>query len=234
MCWRLSTPEGAACQASFYRKFKHLGENGFTFSGLERDKSLSPDAPGKFYSVVKERVEAYLATKHKSPRAGWLLLIKAVILVSLVVGSYTAALVIGEGWILIPLGVVFAVSALLLAINVGHDASHDAVFCSPILNLILQRACFLLTGINGYLWRMRHLNSHHLFPNVNGSDTDIDENPYNFSITGVVNAPAVPEATVLGNSVVIADGDTTPSTTDGTDFGTVAQGGAAIRRPQPD
>src|SRR5262249_5601159 len=121
--------------------------------------------------------EAYLASAHKSPRAGWVLLVKALILVSLVVGSYAAILVIGKGWILIPLGVVFAVSALLLAINVGHDASHDAVFKSRLLNFILHRACFLLTGINGYLWRMRHLNSHHLFPNVNGSDTDIDENP---------------------------------------------------------
>lgn len=138
---------------------------------------FEPEKVGGFYSVAKERVEAYLANAHKSPRAGWMLLLKAVIFISLVAGSYAAILIIGEGWILLPLGVVFAVSALLLAINIGHDASHDAVFRSPLLNIIVQRACFLPTGINAYLWRMRHLNSHHLFPNVNGSDTDIDENP---------------------------------------------------------
>jgi hypothetical protein len=55
-------------------------------------------------------------------------------------------------------------------------------------------------------------------------NNDSDENPFNFSITGFVNPPLAPEIAVLGNGVNIVDGDTTPSTTDGTDFGTVAQG----------
>ena len=40
----------------------------------------------------------------------------------------------------------------------------------------------------------------------------------------------VPEITVLGNGVPIADDDATPSATDGTNFGSVAQGGPAISR----
>jgi uncharacterized repeat protein (TIGR02543 family) len=39
-----------------------------------------------------------------------------------------------------------------------------------------------------------------------------------------------PEVTVLGNGLSIADGDTTPSTNDYTDFGSVVQGGSAISR----
>jgi hypothetical protein len=39
-----------------------------------------------------------------------------------------------------------------------------------------------------------------------------------------------PEITVLGNGVSIADGDATPSAADGTDFGSVAQGGTPISR----
>jgi hypothetical protein len=38
------------------------------------------------------------------------------------------------------------------------------------------------------------------------------------------------EITVLGNEVSIADGDATPSATDGTDFGSVAQGSPAVSR----
>src|SRR5262249_20703362 len=38
--------------------------------------------------------------------------------------------------------------------------------------------------------------------------------------------PPPPEITVLGNSVSIADSDTTPSISDFTDFGSVTQGGA--------
>jgi uncharacterized delta-60 repeat protein len=62
------------------------------------------------------------------------------------------------------------------------------------------------------------------------STNDADENPFNFAITGEVTVPTAPEITVLGNGFSIADGDTTPSATDGTDFGSVVQGGTAILR----
>jgi hypothetical protein len=60
---------------------------------------------------------------------------------------------------------------------------------------------------------------------LNFTTNDSDENPFNFRITGTVGFP--PEIVVRGRSVSIADGDTTPSTADNTDFGTVAQGGFA-------
>ncbi len=56
---------------------------------------------------------------------------------------------------------------------------------------------------------------------------DGNENPFNFTITGFVQ-PSTPEITVLGNDIVITDGDTTPSASDGTDFGTVAWGQAPV------
>jgi uncharacterized delta-60 repeat protein len=64
---------------------------------------------------------------------------------------------------------------------------------------------------------------------ISFSTNDPDENPFNFTISGTVQAPA-PEIAVLGNSIVIADGDATPSTTDGTDFGSVLQDAAAVSR----
>ena len=48
-------------------------------------------------------------------------------------------------------------------------------------------------------------------------NTDADENPYNFNIHGYGLAS---EIKIEGNSQVIVDGDTTPSSTDHTDFGT--------------
>jgi len=50
-------------------------------------------------------------------------------------------------------------------------------------------------------------------------NNDSDENPFNFAIRGT--GTAVPEIDVTGNGVSIADGDTTPSTGDATNFGTV-------------
>jgi len=57
---------------------------------------------------------------------------------------------------------------------------------------------------------------------------DTDENPFNFTISGVVTDEA--EVTVLGNGVAVSDGDTTPSTDDHTNVGSVVLGAAPISR----
>ena len=51
-------------------------------------------------------------------------------------------------------------------------------------------------------------------------NNDYDESPYDFMIKG--NVGGTPEIEVTGNNVTIPDGDTTPITLDGTDFGAVA------------
>ena len=132
-----------------------------------------------FYRAARARVDDYFRTSGKRRGAGPLFALKAALYVGLVAGSY--ALLLSQVWgpkSLLPLGLVFGVASLLLAINVGHDAAHRVVTRSPALNDAVQRLAFVLIGVDGYLWRLRHLKSHHLFPNVNGSDTDIDENPF--------------------------------------------------------
>lgn len=57
-------------------------------------------------------------------------------------------------------------------------------------------------------------------------NNDSNENPYNFTIQGTgVN----PEIDIQGNATSIVDGDTTPSTTDWTDYGTVSLGQNSTR-----
>jgi len=56
------------------------------------------------------------------------------------------------------------------------------------------------------------------------ANNDSNENPYNFNIQGTGTAAPVSEMDVQGNTVSIADGDTTPATADDTDFGTVTVG----------
>jgi hypothetical protein len=59
------------------------------------------------------------------------------------------------------------------------------------------------------------------------ANNDTDENPYNYSITGegLVSAP---EIEVEGNSTIIADGDSSPSFGDDTDFGATDIAGGTI------
>ena len=35
-----------------------------------------------------------------------------------------------------------------------------------------------MQGVNATLWKKRHISSHHIFPNVDGCDADIDDNPF--------------------------------------------------------
>ncbi len=46
----------------------------------------------------------------------------------------------------------------------------------------------------------------------------------------IIRGPSAPEVSVFGKLLPISDGDTTPSTTDGTNFGSVALGGTPISR----
>ena len=64
---------------------------------------------------------------------------------------------------------------------------------------------------------------------ISFTNSDSNENPYNFRITGRTE-PGPPEITVLGNGLVIRDGDATPDSADGTDFGIVGQGSPAVSR----
>src|SRR5205085_9808162 len=50
---------------------------------------------------------------------------------------------------------------------------------------------------------------------------------FSFAIRGTVTPAPAPEITVLHTAVTIQSGDTTPSATDGTDFGSVGQGQTA-------
>ena len=57
------------------------------------------------------------------------------------------------------------------------------------------------------------------------ANNDSNENPYDFSISGT---GATPEINIQGNSTNISDGDTTPNTTDNTDFGSTLVSGGTI------
>jgi linoleoyl-CoA desaturase len=66
--------------------------------------------------------------------------------------------------------------AILIGINVAHDAAHASISRFPIVN-----RCFLflfdLLGANSYMWKNRHVFSHHSFPNILNEDADLKQNP---------------------------------------------------------
>jgi linoleoyl-CoA desaturase len=137
------------------------------------------ESDDSFYRAVKQRVGDYFRTSGKTLLADRSILVKAIVFGVLIVGSY--ALVLAHpfpNWTLLPLAFVFGVASLLMAVNIGHDAAHHALFRSRFWNDVVQALTFAPLGVSAYLWQMRHNKSHHIFPNVNGCDIDIDENPF--------------------------------------------------------
>lgn len=73
--------------------------------------------------------------------------------------------------------IFIGLSGMLLAYNVSHDACHQTFSKNRHINYWLYHISFNMQGTNAYLWKVRHTASHHLFPNVDGCDADIDNNP---------------------------------------------------------
>lgn len=137
------------------------------------------DSDGGLGRAIREAIDRYLQQnrEHRFANAG--LIAKGALLAGLMLAAYATLLL---GRLSAPgalaCAAVAAMTALLLAINVGHDAAHECFTRWPAVDHALQRIVFTPLGVDSYLWRFRHAHSHHHFPNVNGSDIDIDRNPF--------------------------------------------------------
>jgi linoleoyl-CoA desaturase len=132
-----------------------------------------------FYREARRRVTAHFDATGQSRYADRRLWLKAAFYTVQTAGAYSLILSNQFGpWGMLLLANVFGVGTLMLGINVAHDAAHDALTRWRWLNRVVQTVVFTLLGANAYLWRLRHVKSHHTFPNVNGCDIDIDENAF--------------------------------------------------------
>jgi linoleoyl-CoA desaturase len=132
-----------------------------------------------FYRTLKARAEEHFRTHGLAKTANAHLWWKVAFFAGLSWSCYGLALApFTFDSLRIPLAVAFALFSLLLAINIGHDASHDALPFRPRINRLIHWLSFVPLGVSAYLWKLRHVNSHHIVPNVNGSDVDIDDNPF--------------------------------------------------------
>jgi linoleoyl-CoA desaturase len=130
-----------------------------------------------FFTVLRDRVGNLLRRPGVHRRAVLALWAKGLFFAGAVVLCYGELLASADSprrALAAALG--FGVSALLLALNIGHDAAHAAVTGNRRLDHLIQTASYTLLGVDAYLWRLRHTASHHVFPNVNGCDIDIDHN----------------------------------------------------------
>ncbi|KAB1045934.1 acyl-CoA desaturase [Cronobacter sakazakii] len=70
----------------------------------------------------------------------------------------------------------FIFFAMMLVVNVLHDASHNAYCRSGAANAWLGRLVSVPLGLDADNWQVRHVQFHHPYTNIQGYDPDIDEN----------------------------------------------------------
>lgn len=101
--------------------------------------------------------------------------IKAVILPLVYFGLYFFAIFNADKpWMYILSFLLMGISLVLIYLNLIHEAAHNNIYKSKKLNgLVLQ--IFDFVGANSYIWKKRHIASHHAYPNVDGWDTDIEQ-----------------------------------------------------------
>jgi linoleoyl-CoA desaturase len=63
---------------------------------------------------------------------------------------------------------------LLQAASLGHQGFHQALVPSKVINDLIAYTSFLFSGVDGKLWRLRHMLDHHPHTNVHGHDNDLD------------------------------------------------------------
>lgn len=133
----------------------------------------------EFFNDLKQQVKnAVTPEEHKKSVA--LLWIKMFFYCLLFIASCAALYFIdhqGSVTLLTLNYICIGLSGLLLAFNASHDAAHHTFSRKSWKNEIIYSITFNLQGVNGYLWKIRHKSSHHLFANVDGCDADIDDNP---------------------------------------------------------
>lgn len=79
-----------------------------------------------------------------------------------------------ENWQLFLLYGCSGILTIFLALNVAHDAAHQTFSSQKKVNdLLLNTFDFL--GASGYMWRLKHVHSHHPHVNIPDMDGDIKQ-----------------------------------------------------------
>lgn len=132
--------------------------------------------PDDFYAKLRERVDAYFAEHNKGKYGNAYFFAKAFLLIGTYVGLYFTALSTKTENIAMLAMVLMGPLAILIGINVAHDAAHGNVSKHAWINKSFLHL-FDLLGTNSYMWRKRHVFSHHAYPNILNKDADLKQNP---------------------------------------------------------
>ncbi len=130
--------------------------------------------PTDFYRELRAEVEAYFKNTNTSYRANRQLIVKITTMFVLYILAYFSIYFTSQWWQLVVVYAFMGSWGILLGLNIGHDAAHNAIFRKRKHNELLLFV-FELLGTSAYNWKNRHLGAHHVYPNVMDHDSDIQQ-----------------------------------------------------------
>jgi linoleoyl-CoA desaturase len=129
------------------------------------------------FKTIRSRADQYFTSRGLKKNASGFMWVKCTVLILLAGLSYLLILNTPGFAGLVAGYLLLGMSLLTLGINIGHDAAHHCFTGNRKTDDIIFQVVFGIQGMAGYLWQMRHNFSHHIFPNVQENDTDLDLTP---------------------------------------------------------
>lgn len=133
------------------------------------------DPTATFMQDLRERINRHFEARGAGPGADSRMWVKIIFWLGLWAASYALLL---SGWItsgigLLAIAFLHGSTHLFIAFNISHDANHNSISNSPLVNRLLSYSLDLV-GVNSRLWRVLHNQIHHSFVHVEGVDVNIE------------------------------------------------------------
>lgn len=140
-----------------------------------RRLSFPADNP-RLAGALHHQSRAYLAQHRDHRYADGRMWLKMLALIGGCIACYGAALRQSHTALFMLWYLATMVFAMLLAVNVVHDASHNAFLRGKRANAWLNRIVAVPLGLDPDCWRVRHVRYHHGYTNIEFYDPDTAEN----------------------------------------------------------
>lgn len=139
---------------------------------------FSDDNEVEFDQALKQAANAYLTQNNDHRFANTSLHIKNSLAIVLAILCYFLCLSQNSAWLFASYYFGFITLTMFVNINGQHDASHNVLFKSKWANRLFGRIVTVPLGIDPDYWRVRHVDFHHLYPNIEHYDLDMEENGF--------------------------------------------------------
>ena len=131
-----------------------------------------------FFTSIKTKVNEYFTETNISSTGGNKLYIKSVIQFLSAVTIYFWLLFFNPGnFISILLCILLGINFAVIGFNIMHEAGHNTFSKSKWINNLGSYSLNLMGG-SIFFWKIKHNINHHTFTNIEGLDSDIDNQPF--------------------------------------------------------